>query len=149
MIAERRTMPNRADYPLRIFFDGACSVCAKAMELYRQQDHAGRLLFIDISAPGFDPTPYGITLAAFRHEMHALDRAGHVYRGVEAFRAIWQAFPTSTGYGLLGTLITLPGVRQLARLGYWSFARLRRFLPTNHGGCQGDSCRLGKDTPPP
>lgn len=43
------------------------------MEVYRRKKHAGRLLFVDISAPGFDPAPYGIALEAFMYEMHAID----------------------------------------------------------------------------
>jgi predicted DCC family thiol-disulfide oxidoreductase YuxK len=132
-------------YPLQVFFDGSCSVCAAKMELIRRKDHAGRLHFVDISLPGFDPSPYGITLAAFMHEMHAIDRKNQVYRGVEAFRVIWQAFPASTWYGLLGTLATLPGVNILARSAYWCFARFRIFLPKNRAACEDGSCRLGKD----
>jgi predicted DCC family thiol-disulfide oxidoreductase YuxK len=138
-------MSDHPEYPLQIFYDGSCSVCTAKMELFRRKDHAGRLHFIDISLPGFDPDPFGITLEAFMHEMHAIDRENRVYRGVEAFRAIWQAFPASTWYGLLGTLVTLPGVNMLARCAYWSFARFRRFLPTSREACVNGTCRLGKD----
>jgi hypothetical protein len=65
---------------------------------------------------------------------------------VEAFRAIWQAFPASTLYGVLGTLVTLPGVNLLARGAYWSFARFRRFLPQSRDVCEDGTCRLGKGT---
>ncbi|HEY5974920.1 MAG TPA: DCC1-like thiol-disulfide oxidoreductase family protein, partial [Geobacteraceae bacterium] len=85
----------------------------------------------------------GITLEAFMHEMHAIDRDSRVYRGVDAFRAIWQAFPASTLYGLLGALVKLPGVHLLARLAYWCFARLRRYLPKTRDACRDGSCRLG------
>jgi predicted DCC family thiol-disulfide oxidoreductase YuxK len=141
-------MADTPTYPLRIFFDGSCSLCAAEMAVYQGKEHAGRLQFVDISAAEFDPTPYGITLAAFMHEMHAIDLEGHVYRGVDAFRAIWQAFPASTRYGLLGALVALPGVHLLARATYWCFARLRRYLPKSRAACRDGSCRLGKDDPP-
>lgn len=128
--AEReRVMTGKPAYPMQIFYDGSCSVCAAEMEIYSRKGLADRLHFIDISAPEFDPAPYGITPEAFMYEMHAIDREKRVYRGVDAFRAIWQAFPTSTRYGLLGALVALPGVHLLARLAYWSFARTRKFLP--------------------
>lgn len=136
-------------FPLKIFFDGSCSVCAAEMEVYRNRGHAGRLQFVDISAPTFDPTPYGITLDAFMHEMHAIDMAGRVYRGVDAFRAIWQAFPASSWYGLLGALVALPGVHFLARSSYWCFARIRRFLPKNREACKDGTCKLDRNLPPP
>jgi len=131
-------------YPLQIYYDGSCQVCAAKMATYRRKDHGGRLVFVDVSSPEFDPAPYGITLAAFMYELHAIDGGNRVYRGVDAFRAIWQAFPASTWYGLLGTLVSLPGVHLLARLAYWSFARLRKFLPGEDDACRDGSCRLGK-----
>lgn len=140
-------LPAVPAYPLLIFFDGSCAVCSAEMAIYQGKEHAGRLNFIDISAPGFDPTPYGITLEAFMYEMHALDRENRLYRGVEAFRAIWQAFPASSRYGLLGTLVTTPGINLLARLAYWSFARLRRFLPSSRSACPDKSCGLGRNKP--
>jgi predicted DCC family thiol-disulfide oxidoreductase YuxK len=141
-------MSDTPGYPLKIFFDGSCSLCAAEMATYRGKEQAGRLRFVDISAPEFDPTPYGITLAAFMHEMHAIDPEGRVYRGVDAFRAIWQAFPASTWYGLLGALVALPGVHLLARAAYWCFARTRRFLPKGRAACSDGSCRIGRDGPP-
>jgi predicted DCC family thiol-disulfide oxidoreductase YuxK len=139
-------MPTPA-YPLKVFYDGSCSVCAAEMAIYQRQEHGGRLEFVDISAPEFDPAPQGITLEAFLYEMHAIDREQHVYRGVDAFRAIWQAFPSSTRYGLLGTLVALPGLHLLARGSYWCFARLRRFLPKTRAACRDGTCGLGKNRP--
>lgn len=140
-------MPAAPAYPLRVYFDGSCAVCAAEMAAYRRKIAADRLVFIDISAPEFDPAPLGITLAAFMFELHAIDRDHRVYRGVDAFQAIWRAFPAATGYGLLGTLIALPGVHLLARGAYWCFARLRKFLPASHDPCKDGVCRLGRDHP--
>ncbi len=133
-------MPDPPEFPLKVFYDGACSVCGMEVEHYGRKDRAGRLILVDISSPDFAPEEYGITLAEFMYEMHAIDRNGKVYRGPEAFWAIWQAFPTSTIYGLLGFLITLPGVRALAQLAYKGFARVRKFLPRR----QAPVCRIGQ-----
>jgi predicted DCC family thiol-disulfide oxidoreductase YuxK len=109
-----------------------------------RKEHGGRLQFVDASDPAFDPSPYGISLDAFMYQMHAIDRAGRVYRGVEAFWAIWQAFPASTLYGLLGKLVTIPGLNLCARLAYRGFARIRGFLPRRREACEGGSCRIGR-----
>jgi predicted DCC family thiol-disulfide oxidoreductase YuxK len=101
-------------------------------------------VLIDISAPDFKPEMYNISLPVFMYELHVIDRQGHIYTGVEAFWAIWQAFPASTLYGLMGTLITLPGINLLARFGYQGFARIRKYLPKRKNGCAGGSCRIGK-----
>ena len=141
-------MPDIPAYPLQVFFDGSCSVCAAEMEVYRVKEHGGRLRFVDISDPAFDPAPYGITLEAFMFEMHAIDRDNRVYRGVDAFRAIWQAFPASPLFGLLGALVTLPGAHLLARVAYRCFARIRKYLPKNRDACKDGTCRLGRDRTP-
>ncbi|AJE02193.1 thiol-disulfide oxidoreductase DCC family protein [Geobacter pickeringii] len=137
-------MPVPPEFPLRVFYDGSCSVCAAEMARYRAKNHGGRLVFVDIGDPAFDPAPYGIPLDAFMAQMHAIDRSGRVYRAVEAFWAIWQAFPASTLYGLLGTLVMLPGVNLLARLGYRGFARIRTYLPRRTPLCTGGSCRIDR-----
>jgi predicted DCC family thiol-disulfide oxidoreductase YuxK len=138
-------MPKAPSFPLSVFYDGACVVCSTEVEHYRRKDREGRLMVVDISAADFKPEQYGIPLAAFMREMHVIDRQGQVYRGVEAFWAIWQAFPASTVYGLLGTLITLPLLNPLARLCYRGFARIRRYLPKRQRNCDSGSCRIGKD----
>lgn len=138
-------MPASPAFPLKIYYDGSCSVCASEIYAYRRKEHGGRLIFIDIGAPGFDPSPSGITLDEFMHDLHTIDRVGHVYRGVEAFRAIWRAFPTSKWYRLLATLVALPGVNSLARLAYWSFARIRKYLPENHDRGKDGTSQPDKD----
>ena len=110
-------------------------------------EEAGRLLLVDISAPEFDPTPLGISREELMYQMHAIDADGRTYRNVEAFWAIWQAFPAATGYGLLGRLVTLPLLHPLARLGYRIFARLRRYLPQRERDCSTGSCRIGRNAP--
>lgn len=137
-------MTAKTTYPLLIFYDGSCSLCAAQMEFYRSTEHGGRLAFVDIGDPAFDPIPYGIPLAAFRYELHAIDGTGTVYRGVDAFRAIWQTLPPSTWYGLLGFLVNLPVVHFAAGLVYRAVAGTRRYLPQGH-----DTGRAGKGTGSP
>jgi predicted DCC family thiol-disulfide oxidoreductase YuxK len=137
-------MPAAPQFPLRVFYDGACAVCASEIEHYRRRDQAGRLVSIDISAADFDPHLYGIPLPALMYELHAIDRQGTIYRGIDAFWAIWQAFPASPLFWLLGRLVTLPLLRPLARLGYRGFARIRPYLPKRRSACLTGSCRIGR-----
>jgi predicted DCC family thiol-disulfide oxidoreductase YuxK len=122
-------MTNAPAFPLSVYYDGSCIVCSTEIEHYRRKDRDNRLVLVDISRPDFKPDPFNITLQSFMYELHVIDRNGTVYKGVEAFWAIWQAFPASTLYGMLGSIITLPVINPLARLGYRSFARIRRYLP--------------------
>ena len=134
-------MPRTPIFPLRVFYDGSCSVCASEIEHYLAQAHGGRLLGVDISAPDFNPEPYQISLDTFMYELHAIDRAGQVYRGVEAFWAIWQTLPAATVYGVMGWIIMLPVVNFVARLFYKGFARIRPSLPKRHN-CTSGTCGI-------
>jgi predicted DCC family thiol-disulfide oxidoreductase YuxK len=131
-------------FPLKVFFDGACPLCSREIDHYRRQDRQGKLTPIDISAPDFEPQRYGIALQAFMAELHAIDQAGTVYRGVAAFRAIWRAFPEKTAYRVLGWLIGLPLIEPLAGIAYRLFARLRPHLPGRKAGCDSGSCRIDR-----
>lgn len=138
-------MPAKPSFPLCVYYDGSCIICATEVEHYGREDRAGRLILVDISDPAFDPAPLGITLDQFMYQLHAIDQAGTVYRNIEAFWAIWQAFPASTVLGLLGMLINLPGLNIMARTGYRCFAHIRKYLPKRHAHCTTGSCRIGND----
>lgn len=131
------------DFPIRIFYDGACIVCATEIRHYLRRDRDGRLIAIDISDPDFKPDEYRIPLSDFRYELHVIDGRGEIYRGVESFWAIWQAFPASSVYGFLGTLVTSPVLNRVARMLYKGFARIRPYLPKRHD-CAGGVCTVHK-----
>ena len=142
---EKKSMPASPEFPLRVFFDGSCSVCARGIQIYRARDSDGKLRCIDISAPDFEPEQYGIAMEDFMDRLHAIDERGTVYRGVESFWAIWQAFPSSTVFGLLGTIISLPLVNPIARVCYRGFARIRSYLPKRTTTCTSGVCGIDKD----
>lgn len=133
-------MRDKPRFPLKVFYDGSCSVCSTEMSAYMRREHGGRLEFVDIADPSFDPARYGITLEAFMYQLHAIDRDGRVFRGVDAFRAVWLAFPGSRWYRLLAGLTASPLVRPPAALAYRTFARLRRYLPRRKAAV----CRIGR-----
>jgi len=133
---------DQAVFPLTVFYDGSCVVCAREMRHYMRQEHGGRLLFVDISDPHFVPTPYGRSLEEFMAQMHVIDARGRFYLGVDAFPAIWAALP-GRFYRLLGRILLWPGIHCLARFGYRAFARMRPLLPKRRVDCTTGSCRLG------
>lgn len=134
-----REMP---EFPLKVFYDGSCHVCSTEMSVYMRKDHGGRLEFVDISDPDFKAHDYRISLDEFMSQMHAIDRNGMVFRGIDAFQAIWQAFPGSSWCNFLVALLDVPLFRPIARLSYRIFACLRRYLPKRKA-----VCRIGKQPP--
>ena len=124
------------NYPLTIFYDGACGVCSKEMSHYRNVADQ-RVRFVNIAAVDFNAALYGRPYDDFKRELHACDADGCFYTGVEAFRKLWDALP-SPFYPLLSLTFGLPGVNLAARAGYSLFARYRHFLPST----KNDRCDL-------
>lgn len=135
-------MEKKPVFPLTVFYDGSCGICAAEMQHYREKNPGGRLVFVDISDPSFEPKRYGRTRQEFMAQMHAMDAEGSLFRGVDAFAAIWAAFPDPL-YRFLGGVIRLPVMHLLARLGYSLFARFRRYLPRTAPRCDSTSCHPG------
>ena len=131
-------------FPLNVFYDGSCIVCATEIEHYLKKDHSEKLVAIDISRLDFDPKPYHISFADFMHQLHAIDQDGQVFKGVDSFWAIWQAFPASTVYGIMGRIIQLPAINPISRLAYKCFAGIRKYLPKRKSDCDSGSCRIGR-----
>jgi predicted DCC family thiol-disulfide oxidoreductase YuxK len=111
-------------YPLTLLYDAACPVCALEMDHLRARNDAGRLVFIDISAPGFDPAPYGATLAEMDAEIHALRADGQLMKGVQVLRLAYEA----VGLGWVMRPAGWAPLRGPADVAYRLFARHRRTI---------------------
>lgn len=128
---------------LKVFYDGGCRVCSREMDQYRRHDRRKQLQMIDIDAPDFDPAVYGRDREAFMARLHVQDASGRFHVGIDAFVQIWSVLP-QPGLHLLAALVPLPGIRQLAMLGYALFARNRRYLPRRKTDCSEDRCLPGQ-----
>ncbi len=136
-------------YPLEIFYDGNCIVCSREIDHYRRNNPAGRLMFIDISDAGFAAEHYGKSRDEFMAKMHVRDVSGTFLAGVDAFLAIWQAYPSGSRYRLLAQLVSLPPITPMIRVGYALFARYRHLLPKRRGSCDSGACDLHSSQRPP
>jgi len=81
----------KAAFPLTLYYDAACSVCALEMDHLRARDAAQRLRFVDIAAPGFDAAALGLELAALDAELHGRWADGRTVVGMAALRAAYAA----------------------------------------------------------
>lgn len=112
----------RADYPLTIFYDASCPVCALEMDHLRARDAARRLVLVDMSAPGFDATRFGLTLPELDAAIHALRPDGSIVRGMAALRLAYAA----AGLGWVLRPSAAAPLRPLFDAGYRLFARHRK-----------------------
>jgi predicted DCC family thiol-disulfide oxidoreductase YuxK len=111
-----------AIYPLTLLYDASCAVCSLEMNHLRSRNHEGKLVFIDITAPGFDPAPFGATLSAMDAQIHARCADGQVIVGVQALRLAYEA----VGLGWVLRPTAWPPLKALSDGGYRLFARHRR-----------------------
>ena len=100
-------------YPLTVFYDASCPMCASEMHALRDLDTHGRLKLVDCSAPEFRDDGLraeGITRAVLMGRIHARDAHGRWLIGLDCFEAVYRA----------------AGLEDAARV--WGDPRLRRLL---------------------
>jgi len=129
-------------FPLEVFYDGACLVCASKMERYKKKNSGEKLRIIDISAVDFKAEKLGQRQEQLMEKLHVRDGDGRVYTDVDALAALWRAFPSRAVYRLLAALVSAPGLRQMAKGVYFLFARNRHLLPKK-GRSESNACDAG------
>ncbi len=81
-------------YPLTVFYDGSSPACRAEIAPLQRCGHAGRLVFVDCSAPDFDETVLaGIAIrrSDLINRIHARDAHGRWHTGLAAVQAAYQA----------------------------------------------------------
>ena len=125
-----------APYPLTIFFDGACPICAREIALMKRLDRRRQLAFCDFSRPDYDAVSIGFAPSELGRVIHARWADGSVLTGVDVFRAMWEA----VGLGFLARLSRLSLVEPLVLNAYAWFARNRLQLTGRLPPCPGGAC---------
>ena len=147
----------RSDYPLTIFFDASCPVCALEMDHLRARDKTSRLVLVDMSASGFDAARYGLALPELDAAIHALRPDGSVVRGMAVLRLAYAA----AGLGWLLQPSAAAPLRPVFDAAYRVFARHRKSISralapllgalrerraprvfTHMEGCVGAECKM-------
>lgn len=111
-------------YPLTLLYDGLCPVCSLEMDHLRERDVHGRLVFVDIAAPGFEAARYGVTPEALDAALHGLCADGRMLCGMPVLRLAYDA----AGLGWAMAPTGWAPVRPLFDAGYRVFARHRRVI---------------------
>ena len=124
-------------YPLTVFFDGACPICDREIALMKRLDRRRQLEFCDFSAQEYNAVSIGFTAADLATVIHARWADGRVITGIEVFRAMWEA----VGLRFLAKLSRLSVVEPLVLKAHAWFARNRLRLTGRSHACTGDVCR--------
>jgi predicted DCC family thiol-disulfide oxidoreductase YuxK len=112
------------DFPLTLFFDGACPMCRAEMTVLQRRDTAGRLRFADVHAADF-AVPAATTPAAMLAAIHGRTADDRLVVGVETLRLAYRAI----GLGWLVAPTDWPLLRGASERAYLWAARHRFALP--------------------
>jgi len=100
-------------FPLSIFYDASCPMCAGEMHALKSRDTQGRLELVDCSAADFDESVLAglpITRENLMTLIHARDAHGRWFVGIDVFELAYRA----------------AGLEALA--GFWGSRRLKPLL---------------------
>ena len=120
---------------IKVYFDGVCKYCSKEIKYYKRIAPENSFQWINVADNPHAMSSYGITQSEALLFLHAVDSAGKIYVGSEAFALIWKSLPR---WKALGYLISMPVIKTLTKWCYIWFAK-RRFNSYSH-------CRLASKT---
>jgi predicted DCC family thiol-disulfide oxidoreductase YuxK len=114
LVGRRTTFPVR--YPLTLFYDASCPLCASEMQALKARDQEGRLELVDCSAHDFDETVLAgtcIDRADLMARMHARDAHGRWLVALDALEAAYRAVGLERAAHLFGEIGLHKVVRRL------------------------------------
>lgn len=103
----------------KVLYNAECPVCRYEIHHYRDyaDDNGLPLRFDDLNVCALDR--WGVSADQAARRLHVLHK-GELFSGIPAFLVLWAEMPR---YRWLGRVVGLPGVRQIASLGYdWVLA---------------------------
>jgi len=103
---------------LVVVYDADCGVCQASVGWVAKRDRRGLFKFVGNDVERLPP---GVSREETEHTMVVLDGARKSVRG-DGVARILRELP---GWSLLGALLRVPGIRQVANWGYDRFARNR------------------------
>ena len=134
-------MSKQPQWPLTLYFDGDCPLCAREIQLLRRRADPQRLQLVDISLGDFNATTLGYSKETLQNCLHACFADGQWVTGLDATLWSWRA----AGLDRWAAPITWKPLRPLLELGYRLFCRLRphlNWLPHPEGSrrCTDSQC---------
>ena len=77
----------------RVFFDGACPLCAREIAFYRNQKGASGIAWVDVSRTAAAELPRGLSRHDALARFHVQTGDGRLIEGAAAFAHFWSALP--------------------------------------------------------
>jgi predicted DCC family thiol-disulfide oxidoreductase YuxK len=131
-------------WPLTLFYDGDCPLCAREILHLRRHADSTRLQLVDVTASDFEADSLGMmTAQQFKDLLHARFADGTWVKGLDATYWSWRA----AGLGHWAAPLAWKPLRPLFDLGYRLFLRFRpqlAWIPHPEGGkrCSDGQCAI-------
>ena len=105
---------------IKVWFDGACPLCRREIDMMRWLDRRNAINFIDVSGSGDPSCP--VDQSELLARFHA-EENGEVLSGAAAFAAMWRAIPGLRALGLIARN------RTVLRVLEWLYLRFLKVRP--------------------
>jgi predicted DCC family thiol-disulfide oxidoreductase YuxK len=122
---------------LTVLYDGQCTLCRASAARVRRLDHRHRIALVDLHDPGVPGRFPQVDREKALRLMQAVDAAGRVSSGVDAWTGIVDLLP---GWRPVAWLLKLPGIHAVAGWVYGWVARNR--YRWNREACADGSCAV-------
>jgi predicted DCC family thiol-disulfide oxidoreductase YuxK len=103
---------------IAVVYDADCGVCQASVAWAKQRDRRGALQFVGNDAGELPP---GVSREETEHTVVVIDGARKLVRADGVARVLREL----RGWSVLGAVLRVPGIRQIANVGYGAFARRR------------------------
>ena len=113
-----------SDDTIKILYDGNCGLCSKEIKYYKKIDNRNVFEWINVYTDDIYLKKLGILKSEALMELHAIDKKGNVYKGVNSFILIWKNL--SFLWYILGILVSFYPIYITAKFAYRKFA-IQRF----------------------
>lgn len=127
-LCDRSIIMSQKPQKITVFHDGGCPVCRMEIAYYGRIDKDKAIHWVDILTLSDAQLPVGKTRDDLLGRFHVRDGDGNWHVGVDAFARIWQVLP---GWRHFAFLFSVPGLRQLAEIGYRGFLKWQRWHRSN------------------
>jgi predicted DCC family thiol-disulfide oxidoreductase YuxK len=109
---------------LTVYYDGGCPLCHAEIGLYRKQEGAENVDFVDLSQLPADPAA-DLSKEAAMARFHVRGGDGALRSGASGFALLWRSLPA---WRWLGVIAEWPAISWFLELAYRAFLPLRPHL---------------------
>ncbi len=107
---------------LTVYYDGACPVCSREIDLYRRQAGSELCVWVDASSCPESALGSGLSRDTALKRFHIRRSDGVLIDGMQGFATLWRVLPR---FAWAGRIASIRPVARLLNVAYTVFLRVR------------------------